>query len=178
MAVFGDPNNFALMVEEIQAWAGDGGHRNGLFHFVVDQNIFPRRARVATLSADLGCLSADNALLDCPENDAISDLDAESAFRLLLSGMLPHILVDEDDILDDFETDYTYQASTYNLEDEGCFVFAVAAGSKLRILAAEIERDCHGSKGWIRGVSEVWVERGEVAAIIAQANAAFEQGAL
>lgn len=178
MTVFGNPINFALIVKDIKIWSDGANYKNGLFHFVVDQKIFPRRARVATLSADLGCLSVGNALLDCPENEAISDFDAEGAFRGLLNGMLPYILMDEDDIPDDFETDYTYQASTGNLEDEGCLVFAVAVGSRLRILAAEVERYSHCDRYYIRDVSEVWVERDEVASIIGQAKSAFEKGTL
>ncbi|WP_421568834.1 immunity 42 family protein [Stenotrophomonas sp. PD6] len=178
MTVFGDPNSFALIVEKLQIWNDGAGYENGIFHFVVDQRIFPRRARVSTLSADLGCLSAGNALVDFPENDAISSLGTEDAFRFLLNGMLPYLLMDENDIPDDFETDYTYQASTNNLEDDGCFAFAIGKGNMVRILAAEIEKVPHGEARRITALSEVWIEKDEVSAIISRAKSALDQGML
>lgn len=178
MPVFGDPNRFALIAESVHSWNEAPGAGNGIFHFLVDRRVFPRRTRVSALSADIGALSAGNALVDFPSNPAICDLDADEAFRSLLNGMLPYILMDEDEIPDDFETDYTYQASTSNLEDEGCFAFAVGTGSRVRILAAEIERDPSTGARHVVEVSEVWIEKDEVTAIIDGAKQALERSEL
>lgn len=173
MTVFGDPNKFALVVEQVQSWNDRDASKNGIFHFIVDRRIFPDKARVATISAELGCLSAGNALIDFPENSAIASLGAPAAFERLLNGMLPYLLMNEDDIPEDFETDYTYQASTGNLEDEGCFAFAVGVGDQVRILAAQLERTGTAEARRVRDVSEVWIKKEELTEIIVQAKSCY-----
>ena len=178
MTVFGDPNNFALIVASVRLWNEEPGAGNGIFHFVVDGRVFPRRARVSALSADIGSLSSGNALVDFPENSKLHGLGADEAFRFLLNGMLPYMLMDEDEIPDDFQTDYTYQASTENLEDENCFAFAVREGHRVRILAAEIEQDCSDLGRRLVDVSEAWIDMEEVTRIIHLAKDALENSNL
>lgn len=169
MTVFGDPNRFAMIIEALPQWTSEGGYSNGIFHFVVDQNIFPPTVRVATLSADICCLGEGNALHDLPENQLISGMPAPQAFYEILRTMRPGYVMDEDDVPDDFISDYTYQASTYNLEEGGCYAFAVADGPRVRILAADVHRSegsmLENSGSW-PDVSEVWIERWELASII------------
>jgi len=178
MTVFGDPNNFALIAASVQSWNERPGLGNGIFHFVVDGRLFPRRARVSALSADIGSLSSGNALVDLPENSAVSSLGADDAFRFLLNGMLPYILLDEDEIPDNFQTDYTYQASTNNLEDENCFAFAVKVGHQVRVLAAEIVLDPLAGGKRLLDVSEAWIDVKELAEIIGLAKEAFKSSSL
>ena len=92
--------------------------------------------------------------------------------------MLPYILMNEDEIPDDFQTDYTYQASTENLEDENCFAFAVREGRRVRILAAEIEQDCSDVGRRLVDVSEAWIDIEEVTKIIHLAKDALENSNL
>lgn len=178
MTVFGDPNNFALIAASVRSWNDEPGAGNGIFHFVVDGRVFPRRARVSALSADIGSLSKGNALVDLPENSKLHDFAADEAFRFLLNGMLPYILMDEDEIPDDFQTDYTYQASTGNLEDENCFAFAVREGHRVRVLAAEIEQDYSGAGRRLVDVSEAWVDIEEATRIIHLAKDSLENSNL
>ena len=166
MTVFGDPNNFALIAESVRSWNESSGAGNGIFHFVVDGRIFPRRTRVSALSADIGALSPGNALVDLPENSKIADLGAVDAFTLLLNGMLPYILLHEEEIPDDFETDYTYQASTCTLEDENCFAFAVRVGEHVRVLAGEVERDPSSDTRRVVDVAEACIHRNELSEMI------------
>lgn len=178
MPVFGDPNRFAVMVERVEHWTAPGGHQNGVFHFIVDQAIFPRSMRVATITADVGSLVAMNALVDHPEDERVIGMSPEEAFAELLGNMLPWMVKGEDDIPDDFVTDYTFQASTYNLEDAGCFAFAVASGDQVRILAADTSDLAQNGDGRGRAVSElmvseVWIGKLELAGIIASVVKAF-----
>ncbi|WP_034461066.1 Imm42 family immunity protein, partial [Buttiauxella noackiae] len=82
-------------------------------------------------------LSENNALLSPPENNALYKMDKLLAFQAMLKVMLPTLLELYVDIPDDFETDYRYQASTYNLEGDSCYVLAVGSEDKVRILGAK-----------------------------------------
>jgi len=108
----------------------------------------------------------------------VSSLGADDAFRFLLNGMLPYILMDEDEIPDNFQTDYTYQASTNNLEDENCFAFAVKVGHQVRVLAAEIVLDSLAGGNRLLDVSEAWIDVKELAEIIDLAKEAFKNRSL
>ncbi len=176
MAVYGDPNKFALIVERIEQWTDVKSHANGVFHFVIDQCIYPRRVRVSTLSADIGGLASDNALLSGPQCDAVGGMGAKAAFTFLLNRMRPGHLLSDDDIPDDFVDDYTYQASTDNLENDSCYVFAVGVGDEIRILGAKMESPLDDGPSLIADLAEVWVGRDEVRDIVRQVRSDFGWG--
>lgn len=136
--IFGDPNKFAILMEHVALWDLGGGYKNGLFHFVVAGRVFPSYASVATLSGDVGCLSEDNALITTPENGKLFNMNKLDAFSNMMNAMLPNLLDPSAEVSDDFETDYRYQASTYNLENDACYVFCVRLMNKVRILAAKV----------------------------------------
>ncbi|PQQ34169.1 hypothetical protein C6H68_25230, partial [Photorhabdus luminescens] len=52
--------------------------------------------------------------------------------------MLPERAEPGKEVSDDFVTSYKYQASTYNLENDCCYVFAVSNGSMIRILGSKL----------------------------------------
>ncbi|WP_437610828.1 immunity 42 family protein [Erwinia sp. V71] len=135
--VFGDPNNFAILMEPVSAWSEDAGYNNGLFHFIINGKLFPDNASVATLDGDISCLSEDSALVTIVEDKALFTADKHTAFTTMLNKMLPELLNPDADVPDDFVTDYRYQASTYNLENNMCYAFAVGHNMELRILAAK-----------------------------------------
>ncbi|WP_315710993.1 immunity 42 family protein [Brenneria uluponensis] len=135
--IFGDPNEFAILMDVVPAWTSGDSYKNGLFHFIIDGRFLPDSVGVATLSGDISCLSDDNALLSPPEDNALFNMDKFKAFSTMLKVMLPTMLEPEEDVPDDFETSYKYQASTYNLEDGSCYVLAVSSGDKVRILGAK-----------------------------------------
>ncbi|UYA60674.1 hypothetical protein NAL19_2557 [Pectobacterium sp. F1-1] len=135
--IFGDPNTFAILMEPVPVWSEDAGYTNGLFHFIINGKLFPDNASVATLDGDISCLSEDNALVTATEDKELFMADKHIAFTAMLNKMLPELMNPDANIPDDFVTDYRYQASTYNLENNMCYVFAVSHNSKLRILAAK-----------------------------------------
>lgn len=135
--IFGDPNEFAILIDVVPTWTSDDSYKNGLFHFIIDGGLFPNSVRVATLGGDINCLSNDNALLSPPEDNVLFNMDKLKAFSTMLKVMLPTMLEPEVDVSGDFETDYKYQASTYNLEDDSCYVMAVGSGDNIRILGAK-----------------------------------------
>lgn len=137
--VFGNPNRFAILMELIPCWTEEGNYKNGLFHFIVEAKIFPAWANSSTLSGDILCLEKkNNALIAMPENKELFFMDKEMAFKKLLDAMLPEKLNPDFEYPDDFEEDYTYYAGTYNLEDGGCYVYAIGFEENIRILGARI----------------------------------------
>lgn len=136
--VFGDPNKFAILIDYVPLWNIDSGFKNGLFHFIVEGEMFPSSASVATLGGDVGCLSDDNALITTPEDENLFKMNRLDAFSSMMRAMLPGLLDPNVDVPDDFETDYRYQASTYNLENDSCYVFSVGFMDEIRILAAKV----------------------------------------
>ncbi|WP_157953023.1 immunity 42 family protein [Limnobaculum parvum] len=178
--VFGDPNNFAILMELVPPWSLEDNYKNGLFHFIIDGKLFPDSAGVATLSGDVSCLSEDNALLSPLEDSILFSLDKIEAFSTMLRAMLPTLLDPNVDVPDDFETNYSYQASTYNLEDNACYVFAVSSGDEIRILGAKTSylsgNDIDGYK-WINcehlDVAEVILQKEEVHKIVNEIKMQF-----
>ncbi|MFV0548800.1 MAG: Imm42 family immunity protein [Limnobaculum xujianqingii] len=78
----------------------------------------------------------------------------------MLSSIYPSLIHPEVDISDDFVESYKYQVSTDNLEDSGCYVFAVSDGQMIRILASQftiLKHDKYGVGYWERS-NELIVE--------------------
>ncbi|MQL50031.1 hypothetical protein GEA64_20145 [Photorhabdus khanii] len=136
--IFGDPNHFAILIEYLSDWSTENGYRNGLFHFCIDGKLYPNSAKVATLGGDILCLSDSNALVLPVENNNIFNMEKKEAYFSMLKTMLPERAEPEKEVSDDFVTSYKYQASTYNLENDCCYVFAVSNGSMIRILGAKL----------------------------------------
>ena len=135
--IFGDPHQFAILIEKVPEWTVPGSYENGLFHYIIDGQLFPDNANVSTLGGDIGCLSKDNALINPPEDTHLFNLPRQQAFAAMLNSMFPEILNPGIEVSDDFVTDYKYMASTYNLEDRHCYIVAVSSGPKIRIMGAK-----------------------------------------
>ncbi|EJM04482.1 hypothetical protein PMI18_01376 [Pseudomonas sp. GM102] len=171
--IFGDPIKFAILMEYVPQWSEEGSYRNGMFHFILDSTILPEFASVATLGVDVRCLQFNNALVDHVEDSVLFHMDAKTAFQDMLGRMLPGRLgIDVDD---DFVNEYRFRVSSINLEEFDCFVFAVAFEDKLRIVGAKISDDFSSPYDVedLR-VSEVVVEKEEVAKIVAGAVGYYE----
>ncbi|MCW2474018.1 MULTISPECIES: immunity 42 family protein [unclassified Symbiopectobacterium] len=154
--IFGDPNRFAILIEYIPEW-GDG-YKNGLFHFCVKGSIYPDKTKVATLGGDVFCLSDGNALTS-PVNDInLFLMDKGKAFYTMLETMLPERVKSKEKIHDDFITSYRYQASTYNLENDCCFFFAISNGNNIRVVGSKLSILKEGANGlhWV-DVSEPYI---------------------
>lgn len=83
-------------------------------------------------------MSDENALLNPIVNNNFFELEKEASFFSMLSLMLPELVDPEFDAPDNFVTCYAYQTSTYNLENDLCYAFAVSNGELIRILSAKI----------------------------------------
>ncbi|WP_447588186.1 immunity 42 family protein [Aquipseudomonas campi] len=136
--IIGDPNCFAILVEKVDIWTAEDSYINGIFHYIIGGYFLPEMVGVATLSGDIFCLSDDNALVAFPESRDLFFMPKEEAFKFMLSSMLPSILEPGKDVDDNFEEDFQYQASTYNIENGGSYVFAVSLGEQVRILGAKV----------------------------------------
>lgn len=135
--VFGDPNKFAIVMELIPCWTVEGSYKNGLFHFIVDAKIFPTWLKVATLEVDILDLTDNNGLITTSDNEKLFYTDKRETFIELMNKMFPDYLNPDIEIPDDFNEDYSYRVSTFNLENDACFVFAVGFKEEIRILAAK-----------------------------------------
>jgi hypothetical protein len=171
--VFGDPNRFAILIEYVSEWSDDSNYKNGLFHFCIDGKLFPNKARVATLSGDIFCLSDGNALTTPVENKTFFEMGKSDALSSMLKTMLPERVEPDKEIPDDFVTSYEYQASTYNLEDDYCYFFAVSMGSKIRIVGAQLstlKEDSNAEHHWEDvlnpDIVEIYLDKHEVKKII------------
>lgn len=136
--IFGDPNKFAILAKKIPEWTAPDSYVNGMFHFIVGSKLFPDYTVVSTLGTDIGvCLSDKNALISQPEDALLFNMPKEEAFTKMLNAMRPFALNPDADVPDDFEEDCRYQASTQNIEDGGCYVFAASFKNEIRILGAK-----------------------------------------
>ncbi|MCX2545954.1 immunity 42 family protein [Pseudomonas sp. COW5] len=166
--IFGEPTKFAILMDCVTPWNVEGSCQNGIFHYIINSNFFPGAAQVATLGGDVHCLQTENALTNPVEDLSIFNMDSKKAFILMLEKMLPEKLGGE--VQDGFVEDYRFNAGTYNLEGFECFVFAVACGSKVRLLAADLS--CISYEGdEVLGIdaitiSEVVLERSWVAGVV------------
>ncbi|RON26039.1 hypothetical protein BK661_27110 [Pseudomonas frederiksbergensis] len=166
--IFGDPIKFAILMKYIPQWSQEGSYKNGMFHFIIDSAIFPDVAGVATLGGDVHCVKSDNALVNPVDDSKLFHMDAKSAFLYMLEGMLPAKLGVE--AHEGFVEDYRFHASSNNLEEFGCFVFAVGFKNKIRILGANL--NCLSSEGdAVTGlelvkVSEVIIDKKKASEII------------
>lgn len=179
--IFGDPNKFAILMDYVPLWSSEGGYKNGLFHFIVDGKFFPTYASVATLSGDISCLSDDNALITVPENEYLFKADKLDSFSKIMNAMLPNLLDPDAEVSDDFKGDYRYQASTYNLENDTCYVFSVGFMESVRILAAKVSYlDSNDTEGyeWRNynnlEVYEVILFKDEVHGIVSEVKEKYE----
>jgi hypothetical protein len=91
----------------------------------------------------------------------------------MLKTMLPERVEPDKEIPDDFVTSYEYQASTYNLEDDYCYFFAVSMGSKIRIVGAQLstlKEDSNAEHHWEDvlnpDIVEIYLDKHEVKKII------------
>lgn len=174
--IFGDPINFAILMKYIPQWSQKGSYKNGVFHFIIDSAIFPEVAGVATLGGDVKCMKSDNALVKPVDDSKLFHMDAKNAFLLMLESMLPAKLGIEVD--EGFVEDYRFHASSNNLEEFGCFVFAVGFKKKIRILGADLnclynEGDAVAGLELVK-VFEVIVDKEQVMEIISDVVKEYE----
>ncbi|UBB93572.1 immunity 42 family protein [Xanthomonas oryzae] len=178
--IFGNPHKFAILADCVNAWTEDGGYLNGVFHFIIDSQIFPEKARVATLSGEVFCFDRVHPLVCFPENDRLFHASPSIAFKEMMDLALPQ----EVDASGDYPApDERYKASTYNLEDGGAFVFSVSYGDKVRILGAQLSRqklDESGVFQWEEifpvAIHEVLLSRDEISSVVSGFMSSFESG--
>lgn len=170
--IFGNPYVFAILIQDVPQW-GDGSFRNGVFQYIVDGRLFPEIITTSTLNVDVESLRVNNSFISLPENCEIFNDSKNSAFRTMLEFIWPDFFDEKKYIPDGFEPKYIYKVSTPNIEDSGNYVFCVACGDQVRILAAKAELLKPVSSGkwsWERqhdfNVCDVIIPRGEIKKII------------
>ncbi|MBX7276949.1 immunity 42 family protein [Pseudomonas sp. ERGC3:05] len=90
--IFGDPHNFAILVQYLPEW-GDSLSKNGVFHFCVDGYFFPEEINSSTLWVDIcSLLDSANPLCFFQEDKDIFEKDARSAFVHMLGMVSPELI--------------------------------------------------------------------------------------
>lgn len=155
----GDPYRFAVLIEIIPVWNVDETFGNGVLLLVVDGQFFPREIVTAPLKGELYWLREKLQHLSVEE--ALYQLPKAQAFAAIYARTYP-----EDRAPDN---DYRFDLTPDSLADQGCFVFAVASGDKVRILAAALAYDAGRSRYELEQalVSEAFLSAGEIAEIAA-----------
>ncbi len=165
--IFGDPHNFAILIQNFQEW-GDDASKNGAFHFCIDGCFFPEEISTSTLWVDVySLLDNANPLYLFQDDKGIFEKDAKSAFIEML-GMISPELIGEDEP-EEFEQNYRFQASTENINDFGYVVFAVSNDDLVRVLGARHsklqqneEGECHWEKVVDFDVKEAYIEKNKI----------------
>ena len=157
--LLGDPYRFAVLAEVIPAWNADGTFDNGVLLLAVDGQFFPQEIVTAPLRGELYWLR--EKLQHLSGEEALCQLPKAQAFAVIYARTYP-----EDSAL---ENDYRFDLTPDSLADQGCFVFAVASGDKVRILAAALAYDASESRYELEQalVSEAFLSAGEIAEIAA-----------
>ncbi len=157
--LLGDPYRFAVLAEVIPVWNVDETFGNGVLLLAVDGQFFPREIVTAPLKGELYWLQEKLQHLSVEE--ALYQLPKAQAFAAIYALTFP-----EDRALDN---DYRFDLTPDSLADQGCFVFAVASGDKVRILAAALAYDAGRSRYELEQalISEAFLSAGEIAEIAA-----------
>lgn len=133
--LFGNPDNFAFLIEKVPEWCGNG-FVNGLLYVYVNGEIFPKKIYTTTLS-DVWSLF-DYALVNPPKDERLYALPDEELFAELLKMRYPEYFTDnadeDEDYCYDIEYDYHYDIEYYEIGDWGYHIFAVSNGKNVRVL--------------------------------------------
>lgn len=128
--LIGDPSNFAIITESVNAWNETKDFCEGVLLYCVDGEIFPKGELIsATLGHDLHCLK--NNFSNPTINEELYKMDKDAAFLEIYYITYPSDWSKNNN--------YCYDISPDSFIDRGCFVFAVSDGKKVRILSAHSE---------------------------------------
>lgn len=140
--IFGNPYEFAILVEVIPKWSDDT-YKNGMFHFFIDGKMFPDEVVASTLDVDLSQLLNWNSLASLPENYEIFHLDKAKAFDVMWRLAYPDLDEDSESAAD-VRSSLVYKASTTNIDDCGMKVFCVRWNNECRIVGARTAKSVKG----------------------------------
>lgn len=142
--IFGNPNNFAILVEPVNAWS-DSAYQNGLMCFFVNG------CAIALNENDCFCSVVMNSDLYEYENNLISwrtnpqdnklfDADKHKAFEALMMQLWPEIIDSNYEYPNEFVENYTHYLSFDSLQQMGVFCFIVGKKEFSRILIGREEK--------------------------------------
>ncbi len=132
--IFGNPYQFAIWTELVPQWSES--YKNGLFHLIINGNLYPDDIRTSTLSSDLYEINdSDCALISQPQNNEIFYLSTEIAFKRLYDLAYPES--SEEDEYPEQVFDYCITSS--NISSRGGCFFAVSNDISLRIIGGIIQ---------------------------------------
>ena len=145
--IFGDPNNFAIMIDWIPEWHTGEYAYNGIFAYVIDGFFFPPEVRPSSLGEEIDDIDFNGSFVRVPENRELFELASLDAFRVMLEKIYPDYF-DVDVIIDDgFVEDYSYRVSTDTMSGACLYFFAVSYGGVVRILGGRTRELFLGDEG-------------------------------
>lgn len=125
--LFGNPDNFAFLIEKVPEWCGNG-FVNGLLYVYVNGEIFPKKIYTTTLS-DLWSVF-DYAFVNPPKDERLYALPDDELFAELRQIRYPLYFTDDEDA----DNDYRYDIEYYEIGDWRYHIFAVSNGKNVRVL--------------------------------------------
>ncbi|WP_082473414.1 MULTISPECIES: Imm42 family immunity protein [Xanthomonas] len=168
--IFGNPHKFAILAAPVSKWTDPESYVNGIFHFIIDGEIFPEKLRVATLGGDAVCFDFNHPLIAFPENERIFHSSSLDAFNEMMELALPQNLNEAEEYP---ESDEKYKASTFNLEDGGAYVFSVSYRDQVRLVGAQVSRQKLDSAGVLQWedllplvIYEAYLTKNEISEVV------------
>lgn len=124
--VIGDPNRFAVILDEVPLWnPGNYDFRNGILFYCFDGALFPEEVLNASLSSDLYDLLPRMGSI--PTADALFAGNKDDVFKYLCNLRFPQDW--------DLKEDYRFDLTPLTFSDKNHYVFAVRSNTGVRILA-------------------------------------------
>lgn len=115
--IIGDPYKFAISLDVVDSWSNDV-YKNGILHYLVDGNTYPKEIYTHCLNSDLYMLfTYPGVKKSVKDNSYLFDLDKISLMKILVRK----------------END-KYKFSTTTMEDWGYYFYFIPFGDYIRIV--------------------------------------------
>ncbi len=134
--VIGDPYKFSVILQTIPEWNIDDTFCNGILLFGVNGDIYPSKILTATLTSEIQPLK--EKLTSLATDECLFSMEKKEAFKKIYDITMP-----EDT---NIENDYRFDISPMSFADDGCFVFAIRSGCRVRILASQLKYNIKESR--------------------------------
>lgn len=137
--IVGDPSCFAIYFDKVEAWSSAGGYNLGFFCYAIDGVLIPNPSLglVSTLNSEIHYLKIDTSFSNHPEDEYFFSLPKSEAFQAILNITSPGWNGDENEneLLPD--NDWSFKASTPEMEQCGYYVFTIKHMDVVRVIAGK-----------------------------------------
>lgn len=127
--LIGNPDKFAILLHRVEEWNMDDTFKNGILHFCINGEMFPKEILSVTLACEVPWLREKmaNVVVD----KKIYYQPKDEAFAALYSKTFPEECSEDND--------YRFQVNPECFLDFNYITFAVSNGVNVRILATQLQ---------------------------------------